>query len=50
MCWQKLYKVRERLYIDVGLVLSLMHMFCVPKGDSDIRMVYNGAASGIGNQ
>ena len=50
MCWQKLYKVRERLYIDVGLVLSLMHMFYVPKGDSDIQMVYNGAASGIGNQ
>jgi hypothetical protein len=50
MCWTKLYKVRERLYIDVGLVLSLMHMFYVPKGDSDIQMVYNGAASGIGNQ
>ena len=47
MCWQKLFKVRERLYIDVGLVLSLMHMFYVPKGDADIRMVYNGAASGI---
>ena len=46
-CWQKLYKVRERLYINVGLVLSLMHMFYVPKGDSDVRMVYNGAASGI---
>ncbi len=24
-----------------------MHMFYVPKGDSDVRMVYNGAASGI---
>lgn len=46
MCWQKLYKMRERLY-NVGLVLSLMHMFYMPKGDSDIRMVYNGAALGI---
>ena len=47
MVWRKLSKVRERLYIDVGLVLSLMHMFYVPKGDSDVRMVYNGTSSGI---
>eukprot|EP00956_Cyclotella_meneghiniana_P007532 scaffold10178_cov23-Cyclotella_meneghiniana.AAC.4 len=45
--WRKLSKVRERLYINVGLVLSLMHWFYVLKGDSDIRMVYNGTASGI---
>lgn len=37
-------KVRERLYINVGLVLSLMHWFYVLKGDTDIRMVYNGTA------
>jgi hypothetical protein len=47
MVWRKLSKVRERLYIDVGLVFSLMHMFYVPKGDSDVRMVYNSTSSGI---
>ena len=46
-CWQKLFKVRERRYIDSGPVTSLMHMFYVPKGKKDIRMVYNGTASGI---
>lgn len=45
--WKKLAKVRERLYINVGLVLSLMHWFYVLKGETDIRMVYNGTASGI---
>lgn len=45
--WQKVSKVRERLYINVGPVMSLMHWFYVPKGDADIRMVYNGTASGI---
>jgi hypothetical protein len=46
-CWRKLFKVRERRYIDTGPVLGLMHMFYVLKGGDDIRMVYNGAASGI---
>eukprot|EP00956_Cyclotella_meneghiniana_P038407 scaffold154054_cov26-Cyclotella_meneghiniana.AAC.1 len=36
--WQKMSKVRERLYINVGLVLLLMHWFYVLKGDTDIRM------------
>jgi hypothetical protein len=49
MVWKKLYSVRERLYIEPGEVISLMHFFYVPKGLKlkDIRMVYNGTASGV---
>ena len=47
LCWKKLFPVRKRKYIAAGKVTSLMHMFYVPKGDTDIRMVYNGTASGI---
>ncbi len=44
---EKVNKVRKRRYIDVGRVLSLTHMFAVPKGISDIRMVYDGTKSGL---
>ena len=44
---QKLFPVRERRYINSGEVRSLMHMFDVPKGEEDVRIVYNGTASGI---
>ena len=47
---EKVMKVRERLYIEGGAgdeVKSLTHMFCVPKGSSDIRMVYNGTSCGL---
>jgi hypothetical protein len=47
LVWKKLFSVRERLYIEPGEVTSLMHMFYVPKGSKDIRMVYNGTASGV---
>ena len=43
----KVNKVRRRMYIAPGLVLSLTHMFDVPKPPSDIRMVYDGTASGL---
>ena len=43
----KVNKVRLRLYIAVGLVLSLTAYFHVPKGDDDIRMVYDLTASGL---
>ena len=43
----KLDKVRQRRYIEMGLVLSLTHMFYVAKGMEDIRMVYNGTSSGL---
>eukprot|EP00985_Skeletonema_marinoi_P005573 scaffold2427_cov153-Skeletonema_marinoi.AAC.2 len=43
----KVNKVRRRMYIAPGLVLILTHMFDVPKPPSDIRMVYDGTASGL---
>lgn len=44
---KKLNKVRNRGYIRNGLVQSLIRVFAVPKGLDDIRMVYDGTASGF---
>jgi len=44
---EKLTKVRERRYIAPGYVVSLTAFFPVPKGDDDIRMVYDGSVSGL---
>ena len=44
---EKVNKVRKRRYIESGPVKSLTHMFSVPKGMSDIRMVYNGTSCGL---
>jgi len=33
-------------YVRAGKVLSLTNYFCVPKGDRDIRMVYDAMKSG----
>ena len=44
---EKVGKVRRRLYISPGLVASLTHMFTVPKGLFDWRIVYNGTSSGL---
>jgi hypothetical protein len=44
---KKVAKVRKRQYISPGYVRSLTDFFSVPKGDSDIRMVYNGTSSGL---
>ena len=43
----KVNPVRIRDYIEVGEVVSLAHYFYVPKGDTDIRMVYNGTSCGL---
>lgn len=43
----KLEKVRVRRYIAKGYVVSLTSFFSVPKGDNDIRMVYDGTKSGL---
>jgi hypothetical protein len=43
----KLHGVRGRKYIDKGEVKSLTSYFCVPKGESDIRMVYDASRSGL---
>jgi hypothetical protein len=44
---KKLSKARERGYIAPGLVESLTAFFAVPKGDDDIRLVYDGSVSGL---
>ncbi len=43
----KIGKVRSRGYICKGPVFSLTSFFAVPKGDDDIRMVYDGTKSGL---
>jgi hypothetical protein len=43
----KLMKVFARHYFIYGMILSLMSFFAVPKGDADIRLVYNGTPSGL---
>ena len=43
----KLDTIRGKGYVEVGKIISLMAFFDVPKGDDDIRMVYDGSASGL---
>ena len=43
----KVVQVRQRNYIRPGAVVSGTHYFCVDKGASDIRMVYNGTSCGL---
>jgi len=43
----KLQGIRDKKYIDKGEVQSLTSYFCVPKGESDIRMVYDATRSGL---
>jgi hypothetical protein len=44
---EKLCVARNKGYIDLGLVESLIAFFEVPKGLTDIRMVYSGTKSGL---
>ena len=44
---KKLEDVRYKGYISPGPVKSMMSYFDVPKGTSDIRMVYDGTKSGL---
>jgi hypothetical protein len=44
---KKLTKVRDIRYVAPGFVKSLTSFFSVPKGDDDVRMVYNGTVSGV---
>lgn len=46
---EKLNQVRTKGYIQSGSVKSLTSFFSVPKGDNDIRIVYNGTQSGLNN-
>jgi hypothetical protein len=43
----KLSVVRERCYVRKGEVSSLTSFFSVPKGDQDIRLVYDASKSGL---
>ena len=45
----KLTKVRNLGYIRKGPVTSLTAFFAVPKGPTDIRMVYDASISGLNN-
>jgi hypothetical protein len=44
---EKLLKVRNKGYLEEGPVKSLTSFFKVPKGDKDVRVVYNGTKSGL---
>ncbi len=46
----KLAKVREKGYIIPGTVRSLTSFFTVPKGDGDVRLVYDATKSGLNAQ
>jgi hypothetical protein len=43
----KLMKVFAKSYFIYGMSLSLTSFFAVPKGDTGIRLVYNGTSSGL---
>ena len=48
--WSKMKKFLERNYITIvkpSFVKNLTHFFIVPKGDQDVRMVFNGTKSGL---
>jgi hypothetical protein len=34
-------------YLEVGVVRTTLHFFAVPKGDADIRVVFDGTSSGL---
>eukprot|EP00978_Attheya_sp_CCMP212_P004115 scaffold8884_cov44-Attheya_sp.AAC.5 len=40
---EKLKKVRDRRYVSPGFVYVLTKFFAVPKGESEIRMVYDAS-------
>jgi hypothetical protein len=44
---EKHTKVRLRRYIGPGFVVSLTAFFHVPKGEDDLRLVYDGSVSGL---
>ena len=44
---KKIKKVSQRGYIEEGHVKSLISYFAVPKGEGDIRVVYDGTKCGL---
>ncbi len=47
LMWEKVVQVRQWNYIRPGGVVSGTHYFCIDKGTTDIRMVYNGTSCGL---
>jgi hypothetical protein len=45
----KVVKVQRLDYIKAGSVVSVTSFFSVDKGETDIRMVYNGMSCGLNN-
>ena len=43
----KIQNVRDKGYVKAGFVFSLTSFFAVPKGETDIRMVYHGTKRGF---
>ncbi|KAI2491134.1 hypothetical protein MHU86_23420 [Fragilaria crotonensis] len=39
----------KRDYLESGFVANTVHYFSVPKGDTDIRVVFDGTSSGLNN-
>ena len=50
MTKKKEYQVRSRRYIYGGTVLSLTDLFYVPKGQDDIRLVYDLTVSVLNDE
>ena len=44
---QKLEGMLRRSYLEAGFVTNALHFFAVPKGDSDVRVVFDGTSSGL---
>ena len=47
MMANKINGMLVKSYLETGSVLSHLHYFAVPKGESDIRVVYGGTSSGL---
>ena len=43
----KIQAMWDKSYLEKGSTASLLHYFAVPKGDSDIRVVFDGTFSGL---
>jgi hypothetical protein len=44
---EKIVGMLHRSYLETGFVSNALHFFAVPKGDSDVRVVFDGTSSGL---
>lgn len=47
MVSSKVATMVSKSYLEVGFVRTSLHYFAVPKGDSDIRVVFDGTPCGL---